>query len=772
MDWLATLHAYTEGAVELRACPNVRGEGSTPWIYTRDAADVAAFLRRWSKPGYGVYAGVATRKPGLSRSGGVADLLELPALWADLDHKPPLDVLLTCPMPPSVIIDSGRGLHPYWLLDEPEDISAAESNDHPLVGLLRSLARVFNGDRAVCDLARIMRLPGTLNSKHQDTVEVSIIHQTDRRYSLPDLQDWLSWQRELIGDQVDPFLAAAERLGVRPAVDVQAMLAGMSYPDNVHDVQLRVSASLISGGKPEEEVVAALLEATHLAAGEAGRRWNWTKEEAGIRQMCRTAARKFVVHEGGKKQVNGPDVPAADPKSPLVGKVAAIALAVWARPIVVVEGEMWTYEVGLWSAVQEHDLRTHIHGAAREFGNVGNATLNGAWRWILEDPAHIRRGVAWDRAGVIVGTNGALDIASGALLPHSPDHWATRHIDCAIDPGATCPRWLQFLAEKTPKGCADTVQEWCGAALVRGKRRELTKGLIVHGPTRSGKTQLSEVVKALLGGNTCGLHVRAMSERFGMQPLLQASGWIADDAVGEGVAMDAEAYKVIVTGESVSVERKNKTNVETRFDMPVLLTMNAFPIVKDSSDAVYNRTLVLPMLTSESEQTATEIAKEVVQYELPGVLNWALEGWRRVRDRGWYEPPNVMKASVAEFKGHNNPISDFVQYYLAKSDSLMIYRHDLTKVFNGWYKAEFAGREKAGAFVARALRGSIDNLIGDDTQKGRVWVGLRFTEAAEPFVNTFGDMDRKTVHDLNMPISVELMEKHREQLGGKRRTKF
>jgi P4 family phage/plasmid primase-like protien len=751
MDWLARLHEHTQGAVELRACPHDRGARSG-WIFTRDAADVSAFISRWDRPGYGVYAGIATRKPALDHSGGVVDLLELPALWADLDHKPPLDVLLSCFMPPSLIVDSGRGLHPYWLLDEPEDISGAESNDHPLVGLLQRLAQVFNGDRAVCDLARIMRLPGSHNTKHGEPHLVSIVHATDRRYSLPDLVDWLSWQRELIGEPVDPFLAAAERLGVQPAVDVQAMLAGMAYPANVHDVQLRVSASMATAGRPEEEIVAELLAATRLAVGEEGRRWNWAKEEAALRRMCRGAVKKFTVVQGGKRQVNGPDLDTIDAKSPVIGKVAAVALQVWGRPIIVVEGEMWTYEAGVWSVVPEHDLRTHIHGAARELGSVGNSTLNGAWRWILEDPGHIRRGVAWDRAGIIAGTNASLDIATGALVPHSPDHMATRRVGCAIEPGAQCPRWLKFLDEKTPKDCALTVQEWCGAALVRGKRRELTKGLIVHGPTRSGKTQLSEVVKALLGGSTCGLHVRAMSERFGMQPLLQASGWIADDAVGEGVAMDAEAYKVIVTGESVSVERKNKTNVETRFDMPVLLTMNAFPIVKDSSDAVYNRTLVLPMLSSESEQTAIEVAKEVIQYELPGVLNWALEGWRRVRDRGWYEPPDVMRAATAEFKGQNNPFAEFADLCLQAAPDSMIMRHDLNLVFNNWLKSEVGGREWSGKAVSRGLKGTVDGVSGFKIHKGRAWLCVRFTDAAEVFIpQDFGGAKR-SVSDLNQGL--------------------
>lgn len=758
---LSLIHAFTEGAVELRALPNIRGEGRPAYIFTRDTADVEAFVRQWNRPGYGVYFGVATRDPASVPPGSRETVREVPALWLDNDVTPKDELqaaLLASACPPSLIVDSGRGLHAYWLLNE-----AAEPTDE-IVALLRAVAAVFSGDRAVCDLARIMRLPGTTNSKRDPAVECAVVYQSERRHDLTDLRDWLSWQRPLVGEPVDPFLAAADRLGVRPALDVQAALAGMSYPDNIHDVQLRVSASLLAAGKTEDEIVETLLTATRQAAGEVGLRWDWRKEEQGIRELCAGARKKFRVVEGGRRQVNGPDMPADDDLPPskkfLAGRVARMALEVFGRPVITVQGEMYAYAGGIWEPVEEHELRTYIHGAARAAGDVGNNILNGAYRWIHEDPANVRRGVAWDAAGVIVGLNGALDLATGQIVPHSPEHWATRRVGCAIDPAAACPAWLRFLAEKTPDGCTETLQEWFGAALVRGKRRELSKGLFIIGPSRSGKTQVSEVIRALLGGRTCGVHVKAMSERFGLQPLLNASGWIADDAVGQGTVMDAEAYKVIVTGEAVSVERKNKTSMDVRFDMPVLLTMNAFPTIRDDSDAVYNRTLTLPMPHPTPEDGAREIAAEVIADELAGVLNWAVAGWKRAVARGLFEPPAAMLASGGEFKSQNNPFSDFAKLYLVRSPYQMIMRHDLLRIFNAWHKAEYGGREWTGKAVAKALRGVLDGVIGDDTQKGRVWLGMRFAEAVQPYnQQAFGEA-QSTVDDLNKGIPHDLQIKH------------
>jgi P4 family phage/plasmid primase-like protien len=758
--------------VELRACPNVRGEGRVAAVFTRDPDEVASFVAAWSGKPYGVYFGAGTR---VRERGTAEDVGELPALWVDLDKVDKahaLEVLKGCYCPPTFIVDSGRGLHAWWMLDE-----AAEPSPD-FVDLLRGLRRIFAGDPAVCDIARIMRLPGTENSKYDAPLPVSVIHSSDRRYSLSDLKDWASWQGELIGEQVNPFLAAADRLGMRSAVSLEDIA-----PGKIHEVQLRVSASMVSAGRPEDEIVAELLTATKLAAGEEGLRWNWKKEESGLREMVRGAQKKFAqpevisLNQHRQKTANGgddaPETPAS-PKTPAIVRAAKVAREAWGRPLITVRGELWTYEGGIWHQFDsewEHRLRVCIQGSVEALRmDPTSKILGGAYRWLHERPDFVRHGVVWDVAGVVVGENGALHIESGEVAAHTPEHYATRRVACRIDRTATCPTWMRFLAEALPDGAALTLQEWFGAALVRGKVRELAKGLIVYGPSRTGKTQITEVVRALLGGNTCGLRVRAMSERFGMQPLVTCSGWIADDAVGLREEMDAEAYKVIVTGESVSVERKNKTNVEVAFDLPVLLTMNNYPIVRDDSDAVYNRSLVLPMTRQWSEEEAQPVARQVVATELSGVLNWALEGWQRLKQRGRYDPPEVMVAAGKEFKGQNNPMEEFVELCLEQSPMTYIMRNDLLRIFNNWLKLELQSRHGwSGKAVGLALsKNTAVKALGDKVHRGRVWCGVRFTQAALAFEDKEFGQAEPSLDNMNHPFTPDLHEKY----GKPRRTVF
>jgi P4 family phage/plasmid primase-like protien len=762
--------------VELRACPNSRDGADKPAsIFTRDMEDVDEFVRRWDRPGFGVYYGALTRN---KRRGTIENAFEMPSVWVDNDQTPKDELratLLASFCPPSVIIDSGRGLHAYWLLNEAEDVSAAQTNDHPMVDLLRSLRRIYAGDPAVCDLARIMRLPGSHNTKYGEPRPVTVIHQSDARYSLADLVEWMSWQEPLVGEPGNPFLAAADSLGIRPA----AALTDMA-PGNIHETQLRVSAAMVAAGKAEDEIVAELIDATKAVAPA---NWNWKQEEAGIREMVRGAVKKYsvvnIADARKKKTSNGGDAAgtrAADDKEAILIRVARVAMEAWDAPLITVGGELWTYDAGCWRMFDpelEHRLRVHIQGAVEALRVApNNSTLNGAYRYIYERPELVRADVLWDRAGVIVGRNGALNMETGRVEPHHEVHYATRRVACAIDPAAECPVWREFLRQSLPDGAAETLQEWFGAALVRGKVRELSKGLIIYGPSRTGKTQITEVTRALLGGATCGLRVRAMSERFGMQPLIGAAGWIADDAVGQREEMDAEAWKVVVTGESVSVERKNKTSLEVAFDLPVLLTMNNFPIVKDDSDAVYNRALVLPMDRQWAEEEAQPIARTVVASELSGVLNWALEGWDRLKARGRYTPPPCMIAAGKEFKGQNNPMEEFLSLCVEKAPDMFVMRDDFLRIFNHWLKREIQVRNPwSGKAVGLAIaNNNLMKIPGDLIKKGRVWIGIRFTEPALAFEEKDFSQPDPSLDTLNFGMTPQLYERyHKVDL---KRTRF
>jgi hypothetical protein len=97
--------------------------------------------------------------------------------------------LATLATPPSVVVDSGGGYHVYWLLDEPlildNDVIRARA-----ARFQREWVTCVRGDGSAKDLARMLRLPGTLNHKYQPPHPVSFVAADfDHIYRLADLEE-------------------------------------------------------------------------------------------------------------------------------------------------------------------------------------------------------------------------------------------------------------------------------------------------------------------------------------------------------------------------------------------------------------------------------------------------------------------------------------------------------------------------------------------------------------------------------------------------------
>jgi hypothetical protein len=169
--------------------------------------------------------------------------------------------------------------------------------------VLRQLAGVFAGDTNTCDITRILRLPGSHNTKTGELRPVTILWVSGNRYDLIELQEWLDIQRPLIDrpappeaaakpEEFDPFAEFVAHYGFKPPIDVEERLAAMTYMGDgdagIHQTQLHVSASLVNQGMDDDEIVKILMEVTATAAGHYGATWNWRREEKNIRGMIQS----------------------------------------------------------------------------------------------------------------------------------------------------------------------------------------------------------------------------------------------------------------------------------------------------------------------------------------------------------------------------------------------------------------------------------------------------------------------------------------------------
>lgn len=142
--------------------------------FYRTPEALLADMPKW-EPARNYWIGVSLRRD--NQGGTKQNLLALTVLFCDVDcgaaghkktpgHKDKGEALVAIEafhLRPTMMIDSGGGYQPYWLLKTPVGLS--NGNFSQVEGSNRGLALALAGDVAATDAARILRLPGTYNLK-------------------------------------------------------------------------------------------------------------------------------------------------------------------------------------------------------------------------------------------------------------------------------------------------------------------------------------------------------------------------------------------------------------------------------------------------------------------------------------------------------------------------------------------------------------------------------------------------------------------------------
>jgi hypothetical protein len=166
-----------------------------------------------------IYFGVCSRD-GQNRNGtrgGKENVVSIPGVWCDIDFK---DIpreqaakrLKEFPFKPSIIVQSGGGVHIYWLFKEP-----SEKSDYKTVeDVNRRIAAYLGGDDGACDIARVLRAPETFNHKYKPPRPVKVSQHENLYYDvddflniLPEVKNGNSLSKNSNGKNPDGWLLEA-----------------------------------------------------------------------------------------------------------------------------------------------------------------------------------------------------------------------------------------------------------------------------------------------------------------------------------------------------------------------------------------------------------------------------------------------------------------------------------------------------------------------------------------------------------------------------------
>ena len=250
--------------------------------------------------------------------------------------------------------------------------------------------------------------------------------------------------------------------------------------------------------------------------------------------------------------------------------------------------------------------------------------------------------------------NGLLHVAATAsggpeLLPHDPAFFGLSAVSYDYCPTAGCPRWRRFLDQLWGDATAPVqlLQEWFGYCLLPDTSQQ--KILAINGPLRSGKSTITRVLRALLGSrNVACPSIRSLSGQFGLWGLLDKLVAIVPDAMLLRPCPALEELLKSISGEdAVDIHRKGLPPL-TGVKLPtrIVIVSNDPPKFCDPSGAMDRRMMSLPTHRSFLGTEDVTLTNKLLA-ELPGILNWAIEGWERLHSRGRFEAPQTVNIDPA-----------------------------------------------------------------------------------------------------------------------------
>lgn len=597
-------------------------------------------------------------------------------------------IMVNLPLRPSLVVDSGGGYHGYWLLQQPVGPGEAEKVQRGWPGLV-------GGDPAAKDLARVLRIPGTLNHKYDPTLPVKIVWQCDKRYTLEELRKVL-----------DAHVEAGQSEDAPPP--------RFFYDGQRNRDLLTVAGALARQGATEEVIYAALkarsveqhrppLDDSRIRkiAGTA----NWPKEPEmlGAPANDEGNAQCFVLLFGGQFLF-------ADHKVGWLfynGKY-------WERNEYLAQYCMLrTLETRKLAVKRTNNYEAHkdVYAAAKEeWPNIRDALQ-------LAKLHLVAKWVEFDKHPDLLNcANGVLNLRTGDLVPHSHGQRFTYCIETGYDEGAECLQWLKFLDEVLipeggeDEGVLDYIQLALGYTLTGLTSEECL--FYLTGPTRGGKGTFVETIRTLLGSHLSAEVAfdsfagrrRAGDQNFDLAPL-KTCRFLAASEGERTTKLNAAFINRITGGNSIRAAFKYETPFDYRPMYKIWLSSNYAPKSDPSDNAVWGRFRVIPFPNSflgrEDKHLKARLRRPG---ELRGILAWLVEGamrWYKLGGEGLKAPQRVRKA-VDEAR-------DAVDYVKMWADACLedtgnpkdfVVSSHYHKSYDAWYREEGIG-------PLRYLRGQV-----------------------------------------------------------------
>lgn len=273
-----------------------------------------------------------------------------------------------------------------------------------------------------------------------------------------------------------------------------------------------------------------------------------------------------------------------------------------------------------------------------------------------------------DQVDYLTLQNGLYKLGEGRLINHTPDVFTSNLLPYNFDSNATCPRFSQFLNEifLNDREKINFIQEAVGYAFHQSLPTPAIFFLLGEGS--NGKSVFINTITKLVGEkNACNISFNKLSDEYYILELFQKMINISGETP-LSKQINTDVIKAVVAGDWVTGREPYKQPMKFRPYAKHYLAMNKAPNITDPSHGMWRRIMVIdfPRIITEEEMDR-ELEIKLAQ-ELSGIFNWAIEGYRRLKERSFrFLEPQSVSFSKQSYREETDTIRAFVKALLQKS---------------------------------------------------------------------------------------------------------
>ena len=272
-----------------------------------------------------------------------------------------------------------------------------------------------------------------------------------------------------------------------------------------------------------------------------------------------------------------------------------------------------------------------------------------------------------DKAAHLLNTpGGEIDLRTGNIIPHDPEHFHTKITAVAPDnKGADI--WRDCIERTTcyDSELAEYLQLIAGQAAVG---RVYAENLIIaYGNGKNGKSTVFNTISRVLGDYAGQISAETLTtgRKNGKNwelGELRGKRMIIAPELEEGTRLDASFVKKICSTDKIGGEKKYKDPFTFEPSHTTILYTNHLPKIGSTDAGTWRRLIVVPFnAVFEGKNDRKNYADYLFRHAGGAVLSWIAEGAKKfIAAKGHIEQPECVKQAIKEYREANDWLNNFL----------------------------------------------------------------------------------------------------------------